>query len=317
MTPSLFFSTRRWFQFICAACLAVLLVACGGGGGSAPAVYDAGSPEKQPWRTLFASGADTRSLTGTGCTVTVGDSLLEGASTVTFTLTRGLSGLTVSAVVGSDTLAQVSFDPSVTGTTPKFYALSVPSGTGTLVSLAAFDLERAIFSLGSASPDATQQEVFFAYSQDGVNTSIRCDSVVNPLTKASLNNFVPQERIASFLAGTPTATVSSVDITPEGCTLPGSGSTYTYAVSPQGQIQIDSTVLQADWLNTLATHQGAYTEILLQQNDAYAAGVAVNADAQGRGFFMYRQSADGASEFRHACGLGEWGLFGGFFGGPV
>jgi hypothetical protein len=318
VASSLLSRAGRWLQCTAVTCLATLLVACGGSG-SAPEAYDAGSPEKQPWRTLFAAGADTRSLTGTGCTVTVGRLPLEGASTVTFTLTLGLTGLTISAAVGTDTLIQASFDPSVTNTSAKLYGLSVPGGTGTLVSLAAFDLESsAFFSLSPALPDATQQQVVFAYVQDRVTTNIRCDSLVNPLTKASLNNFVPQQRIASFLAGTPTTTVSSLDIAPEGCTFPGgSGGTYTYAVSPQGQIQIDSAVLQTDWLNTLATSPNAYTELLIWRNDAYAAGVAVNPDAQGRGFSLNRLSAEGASEFRHACGSGELGFIGGFFGGPV
>jgi hypothetical protein len=317
VASSLLSRAGRWLQCTAVACLATLLVACGGSG-SAPEAYDAGSPEKQPWRTLFAAGADTRSLTGTGCTVTVGGSPLEGANTVTFTVTRGLTGLTISAAVGTDTLAQVSFDPSVTATASKLYGLSVPGGTGTLVSLAAFDFERAFFSLSPVFADATQQQVYLGYVQNEVTTYISCDSVVNPLTKASLNNFVPQQRIASFLAGTPTTIVSSLDIASEGCTLPGgSGGTYTYAVSPQGQIQIDSAVLQTDWLNTLATSPNAYTELLIWQNDAYAAAVAVNPDAQGRGFSLNRLSAEGASEFRHACGSGELGFIGGFFGSPV
>lgn len=315
MTSVVSFGARRWLSLFAAACLAAVFVACGGGG-TAPAPYDAGSPERQPWRTLFATGSDTRALTGTGCFITSPSiEPSDAASTVTFTLTLGTSSFTVTAAVGTASYA-ASFDPRVSSTQPALYGLNALGGTSTLVNILVFDLESALFLVNVSSSDATQQRINFAVNVDGAGTvRINCASVDSPITKASLNNFAPQERIASFLAGTPTGTVSSALTVDGSCALSGGSGdtyTYTYAVSPQGQIQIDGTTLPTNWLDSVATSQGYYSEILVRQGDAYLAAVAAKMDGPGRGFDMVRQSVGADSVFDQGCSTGDFGLIGGF-----
>lgn len=314
MTSVVSFGARRWLSLFAAACLAVLFVACGGGGGTAPEPYDAGSPERQPWRTLFATGSDTRTLTGTGCVITYDSAVpSDAAPTVTFTLTLGTSSFTVTAAVGTASYA-VSFDPRVSSTVPAGYGLNVLGGTSTLVNIIALDLRSTLFSVFDDSPDAMQQQVIFQANVDGAGTvQIHCDNVDNPITKASLNNFVPQERIASFLAGTPTGTVSSALTAQGSCALSGGPiGTYTYAVSPQGQIQIDGTTLPTNWLDSVATSQGYYSEFLLWQGDAYMASMSVGMDSLGRGFDVLRRSVGASSEFSQRCSRSELMFIGGF-----
>jgi hypothetical protein len=289
-------SARRWLQLTVAACLTTLLVACGGGGsgvgsgggGSADvAAVDAGAADNQPWKAVF-NGSSSLTFNATGCSGPAGST-----DTAVVTLTRGTNTFVASITSGSVTLGPYTIGDD---NTRWDYGLSVGTGTSTRVDLYA-SLNNVYFSMYNF--DGQSQNVYF---NDSVAGYIGCGQVTNPLTRAQLN-LQPQARLASFLAGTPTGVVSSVDSAPGGCYMSGGG-TYTYAISPQGVTQIDGVTLAANWLDTVNDSRTHYSENASNISPTLRYSyINFVIDSAYRGVYLIRDiSSSTQSQFAHDCG---------------
>jgi hypothetical protein len=282
-------SARRWLQLTAAACLTALLVACGGGGGSssgsgsgsvAVTEVDAGSAENQPWKAVF-NGASSLTFNAIGCSGPVGST-----ETAVFTLTRGTNTFVASITSGSATVGPITFGDE---SAYYYYSLQVGTGTSTSVILQAY-LGSVGFQLYSGSTGP--QSISFG--------DISCRQVTNPLTRAQLS-LQPQARLASFLAGSPTAVVSSAETEPSGCYVSG-GRTHTYAISPQGVVQIDGQTLAANWLDTVNSTNAFYGEYIYNSPPYRDAGIYFSVDSQYRGATVGRTIDGPSAEFYHYCG---------------
>lgn len=293
MFNSMFSTASRRLVLFALACTAAALVACGGGGGGGSAAVspvDSGSPASQPWKAVF-NGASSLTYNATGCFGPEGST-----DTAVVTLTRGTNTFVASITSGSVTLG-----PYTIGDDSAYwqYSLQVGTGTNTSVDLNAY-LDNMYF--GIYNSNGGQQ--YLNFDDYAADIYINCEQVTNPLTRAQLS-LQPQVRIASFLAGTPTAVVSSVDIAPAGCNIyTGSGGTFTYAISPQGVTQIDTVALAANWLDTLNEPSAYYSEYVGNYSPTQRySGIYFVVDSAYRGVGLYRNiysSTD--SEFNHYCG---------------
>jgi hypothetical protein len=281
-------SARRWLQLTAAACLTALLVACGGSGGGSAAVasVDAGSAESQPWKAVF-NGASSLTFNAIGCSGPEGST-----ETAVITLTRGTNTFVASITSGSVTVGPMTFGDE---SAYYYYSLGVGTGTSTSVNLQAYtNSHRFEFYTDSTGP----QTIRFGSNFD----VIYCSQVTNPLTRAQLS-LQPQARLASFLAGSPTAVVSSADSAPDGCYVSG-GRTHTYAISPQGVVQIDGQTLAANWLDTVNSTNASYSEYIYNYPpSAYRdAGIYFSVDSEYRGVYVERTIYGPSTEFNHYCG---------------
>jgi hypothetical protein len=285
VSTSAFHSTqanaRRWLQLTAAACLTALLVACGGsGGGAAVASVDAGSAENQPWKAVF-NGASSLTFNAIGCSGPVGST-----DTAVVTLTRGTNTFVASITSGSVTVGPITIGDE---SEDYVYSLQVGTGTSTLVRLQA-STNIGGFDLYSRSTGP----------QSIILGAINCNQVTNPLTRAQLS-LQPQARLASLLAGSPTAVVSSADRAPDGCYVSG-GRTHTYAISPQGVVQIDGQTLAANWLDTVNSTNAFYGESIYNNPPYRGANIYFSVDSEYRGASLGRAVDGPSTEFYHYCG---------------
>jgi hypothetical protein len=271
-------SARRWLQLTAAACLTALLVACGGSGGSAAvAAVDAGSAENQPWKAVF-NGASSLTFNATGCSGGTTD-------TAVITLTRGTNTFVASMTSGTVTEGPITFgDESAYFQ----YRLLVGTGTSTEVDLRAFITNG---ELRLNNYDTGPQSIRL--------NNLRCGQVTNPLTRAQLS-LQPQARLASLLAGSPTAVVSSADSAPDGCYVSG-GRTHTYAISPQGVVQIDGQTLAANWLDTVNSTNAFYGESIYNSPSYRDASIYFSVDSEYRGAYLGREINGTSARFYHYC----------------
>jgi hypothetical protein len=290
MSTSAFHSTqisaRRWLQLTAAACLTAVSVACGGsgsGGSAAVAAVDAGSAENQPWKAVF-NGASSLTFNATDCY----DGPVGTTGTAVVTLTRGTNTFVASMTSGSATVGPITF-----GDESAYYHYSLEVGTGTSTSVylrASTSSVRFVINSRSTGPQSISLG------------NIRCRQVTNPLTRAQLS-LQPQARLASLLAGSPTAVVSSAETEPSCCYLSAS-STYTYAISSQGVVQIDGQTLAANWLDTVNDSNAYYSEFIDNNPSSFFsrdAGIYFSVDSEERGAYLRRQILGPSAEFYHYC----------------
>lgn len=165
----------------------------------------------------------------------------------------------------------------------------------------------APLAISGSTGAGTQTLDVYTYSSATQSTRyMYCDEVTTPVTRGSLNNFQPQARIASLIAGTPTAVVSSAESYPDGCTfydrLTGTSGTYTYAVSPLGDVAFDGSSLPANWLDDLGS------SVQYGENSQYdASGLLVYSNAyvgvgsNYQGVYLNRNYGESPNLY-HGCG---------------
>lgn len=244
MLSSLFSSAGRRLALFALACMAAALAACGGGSGAASAVTLAGpgALDSQPWKAVF-NGANSLSFNATDCS-----GLAGAAATAVLTLTRGTNTFTASLVSGSATLGPVSLGSD---TEPSRYNLNIGTGDNNNLTLVASVPGQANLQISNNS-GITQT---LSMSATGAGR-IYCNTVTNPLVRSQIN-LQPAPRMASLLASMPMTTFSSTAL---GCFSPAGG-TYSYAISPQGEVQFDGVPLAANWLETLTNSSAFYSEV--------------------------------------------------------
>lgn len=161
--------------------------------------------------------------------------------------------------------------------------------------------DRAASQVSISNSSAARQT--FSYEAGDTGTSISrslfCRHVSTPFTSTALNNFHPQARTASIIAGTPTAIVSSAVTTPNGCPLAPSG-TYTYEVTPLGEAFFDGVGLPASWLDRAGAN-GYYSELSYFNALGLPASSSVSIVADS--FLNKRvQMSRGSASFGSSCG---------------
>jgi hypothetical protein len=267
-----------------------------------------GTAEDKPWTVLFPKGSNTLSLTATDCVANLINAnfepdLTNTVSITAITITRGVSTVSISIVpnasettltftkivVGSAATSNSDFGFRVDNRTTTFASPSFSSSNGVVQSRASF-----------TSSDTLDKQTFSA--GDSVNTpysatTLICRNFSKPLLSSALNNFYPQARLASFVASTPTQTVTSTINDPAGCSYPVASITYTYSLSKLGDFKINTTTVPSGWLNLAEFRTGYYRERASFQG-AFQADTTIYAEAvRYAGFNLSRSAEDIFSAF--------------------
>ncbi len=237
-----------------------------------------GTVKDKPWSALFPVGVNTLVLNATDCT-SGGYDYINSVSlpvvTVTsarFTITRGAT--TISLSMTANTINGVQTFPSIVvadaSSSVSRFILSTNYGTRTFAS-PYFSADvgtgnaRAYFSTNQYTNPIILEQTFDYSAYDTTlqqDKTLQCAKVTNPLELKSLSNFQPQARLSNLISGTPTETVTSAISAPTGCTVFSNAvtTTYSYVVSPLGDIKINNTSVPPDWLSSGAFPQAFFNE---------------------------------------------------------
>jgi hypothetical protein len=232
-----------------------------------------GTVQDKPWDVLFPVGVNRITLSASDCVLSTNGTNVS-VTTAAITISRGASTVSLkivpNAVDSSEVIPPVVVGASPTGSSFDLYAsyatrtfvqpgFSEQSATGS--SNAYFDTNQ-----GRSPPAATfEQSFYFSSYQSGSFKTFQCNKMNNPTTVQSLVNFQPQARLATLIAGTPTARVWSDGY----CTASYIGppvivapppNTYTYTVSVLGDIKLNDVSVPPGWLSSAAFPAGFYSE---------------------------------------------------------
>lgn len=197
-----------------------------------------GSPVDKPWLTLFKPGVTSRTLVASNCAFDDGEGPVgTGPATVTFTLSGDKLLVSVAATgapeaptleIGGEGTRFGLFYPG--GTEPG-RKVGITAGSG-MLSLTSFDPEMGgPFSLPALA---------FGAPSGG---TLYCATLATGITADSLHAFDIPARVSSVM-GTSTGVTSPA----QGCAIPNSEQTYTYAVSPFGELKLNDQSFTAGQL---------------------------------------------------------------------